>query len=115
VSSYVMQGLIDCLVSDHREAVFLRNKFIWKIFPMINPDGVIFGNFRCTLSGQDINRQWKTPNEFLNPESFYLKNYIKNAAKSGEVFEMFIDLHGHSKKCDIFNYGCYLEEDIDSS
>lgn len=26
--------------------------------PMLNPDGVVYGNSRCNLSGLDINRQW---------------------------------------------------------
>lgn len=27
---------------------------------MVNPDGVIFGNYRCNLSGKDLNRKWDT-------------------------------------------------------
>lgn len=25
---------------------------------MINPDGVVFGNYRTNLSGYDLNRKW---------------------------------------------------------
>lgn len=25
---------------------------------MINPDGVIFGHYRCNLAGKDLNRKW---------------------------------------------------------
>ena len=31
----------------------LREKFIFKIVPMLNPDGVIVGNYRCSLSGKE--------------------------------------------------------------
>lgn len=34
---------------------------------MINPDGVIFGNFRTSLSGKDLNRQFKNKNQDLIP------------------------------------------------
>jgi hypothetical protein len=27
---------------------------------MLNPDGVIVGNYRCSLSGRDLNRNYKT-------------------------------------------------------
>lgn len=48
VSSYLMQGLIDYLLGDSTEAEFLRSKYIFKIIPMVNPDGVVFGNFRLS-------------------------------------------------------------------
>ena len=55
-SSFVMNGVIDFLVSDDANAEFLRNTFVYKIVPMLNPDGVIVGNYRCGLMGQDLNR-----------------------------------------------------------
>lgn len=27
---------------------------------MLNPDGVIVGNYRCSLAGRDLNRNYKT-------------------------------------------------------
>jgi hypothetical protein len=41
-----MQGIIDYLVGNSEEAKTLRDRFVFKIIPMINPDGVIYGNFR---------------------------------------------------------------------
>ena len=38
-SSLMVQGLIDFLVSKHRIALQLREKLIFKIFPMMNPGG----------------------------------------------------------------------------
>ena len=40
-------------------AIALRKHYIFKIVPMINPDGVIVGNTRCNLAGADLNRQYK--------------------------------------------------------
>lgn len=45
----------------NEQAAFLREHFIFKIVPMLNPDGVIHGNYRCSLSGVDLNRQWSNP------------------------------------------------------
>jgi murein tripeptide amidase MpaA len=55
-ASWMMQGVIDFLVSDEETAVYLRNTFVFKIIPMQNPDGVIVGNYRCCLMGTDMNR-----------------------------------------------------------
>jgi murein tripeptide amidase MpaA len=45
----------------------LRDKFLFKIFPMINPDGVILGNYRFSYSGNDLNRKWKNTDEKIHP------------------------------------------------
>jgi hypothetical protein len=59
----MMQGVIDFLLSDSPEADYLRSMYIFKIIPMINIDGVINGNYRCSLVGSDLNRRWKSPSE----------------------------------------------------
>jgi hypothetical protein len=71
---------------------------------MINPDGVIVGNSRCNFHGYDLNRQWKSPSQVSTPEIASLKEKILKYA--GRI-EMFIDLHGHSKKKSVFAYGCH--------
>ena len=46
------QGLIDFLVSKHKIAQELRKKLIFKVIPMMNPDGVYLGNYRGSLLGK---------------------------------------------------------------
>ena len=53
-ASYVVQGLIDFLVSSHKIAQELRDKLIFKVVPMMNPDGVYLGNYRGNLLGRYI-------------------------------------------------------------
>ena len=55
-SSFIMEGLINFLVSSEEGANTLRERFVFKIVPMLNPDGVIIGNYRCSLSNTDLNR-----------------------------------------------------------
>lgn len=55
-TSYILHGLIKFLVSTDKLANMLRDKFIFKIIPMINPDGAIVGNNRSSLLGKDMNR-----------------------------------------------------------
>ena len=73
----MMKGIIDFLVSSAPEAKVLREKFVFKIIPMLNPDGVINGNYRCSLAGADLNRRWKTPTKLLFPEVFETKKLCK--------------------------------------
>lgn len=55
----MIEGVIDFLTSNTPEAQYLRNNCIFKIVPMVNVDGVIHGNNRCSLLGVDLNRRWK--------------------------------------------------------
>ena len=38
------------------QAKMLRKYIVFKIVPMLNPDGVVLGNYRTGLSGRDFNR-----------------------------------------------------------
>ena len=81
----------------------MRAQFIIKIIPMLNPDGVINGNYRTSLSGDDLNRQWKAPNKLSHPEVYCTKKiFLESEYKK----MLFIDIHGHSKKKSTFMYGC---------
>lgn len=74
-----MKGVLDFLTSEYDEiAIALRRNFVFKIIPMINVDGVIYGNYRCSLSGIDLNRVWKKPNGTLFPEIVAIKNLVEN-------------------------------------
>ena len=74
---------------------------------MLNPDGVIHGNYRCSLAGCDLNRRWKNPCKLLHPEIFYTKKLLQECNQKNEIL-MFLDLHGHSRRKNIFAYG-YLK------
>jgi murein tripeptide amidase MpaA len=55
-ASWVIEGTLKYLVSEDQGARYLRDNFVFKIIPMLNPDGVIVGNYRCSLSAMDLNR-----------------------------------------------------------
>lgn len=55
----------------------LRNTFTFYIIPMINPDGVLFGNYRCNLYGTDLNRIWISPHKEFHDSVWYVKELIK--------------------------------------
>lgn len=76
-SSFVMNGVIEFLTSDNVEAKALRNNFVFKIVPMINVDGVVYGNYRSSLSGIDLNRVYRKPDDLLFPEVKAIKNLVE--------------------------------------
>lgn len=47
-SSFMIKGIIDYLTSSDSTAECLRQLFVFKIVPMLNPDGVIYGNSRSS-------------------------------------------------------------------
>ena len=52
---------------------------------MMNPDGVIAGNYRTSLSGKDLNRQFSETNEIIFPTVYSLKKLIKTMKKKYHV------------------------------
>lgn len=100
----MMKGVIDFLISEDEEAKTLRDNYVFKIIPMLNPDGVINGNYRCSLAGCDLNRRWKFPSEALHPTVFFTKKLINGLAQERPL-ALYADLHGHSRRKNIFMYG----------
>jgi|TARA_B110000285_G_scaffold96066_1_gene109614 cytosolic carboxypeptidase protein 2/3 len=104
-ASFIMEGIIDFLMSKDPDACALRDKYVFKIVPMLNPDGVITGNYRCSLGGYDLNRQWLNPTMKASPEIYALKDMIKKTLECRKI-ELFVDIHGHSRQKNLFIYGC---------
>ena len=105
VASFVVEGFIRFLLGSSSEADSLRKHFIFKIIPMLNPDGVILGNSRTSILGFDLNRVWIDPDPLAHPSIFNTKNFIKKFNQKHEIL-VYLDLHGHSKKIGTFIYGC---------
>mmetsp|Transcript_19970 Transcript_19970/g.36999 ORF Transcript_19970/g.36999 Transcript_19970/m.36999 type:complete len:620 (+) Transcript_19970:488-2347(+) len=105
VGSWMIQGLLNFLTSAAPEAHNLRDQFLFKIVPMLNPDGVVNGNNRTNITGADLNRRWKTPSKVLHPTIYSMKKMIRNLAQKVDI-EIICDFHGHSRKKNVFIYGC---------
>ncbi|XP_047680082.1 cytosolic carboxypeptidase 2 isoform X3 [Prionailurus viverrinus] len=103
--SWIMKGFLDFILSNSPDAQLLRDIFVFKVVPMLNPDGVIVGNYRCSLAGRDLNRHYKTILKESFPCIWYTRNMIKRLLEEREVL-LYCDFHGHSRKNNIFLYGC---------
>jgi hypothetical protein len=111
----MVKGIIESLAhpKDSAEMEDFLNSTIVKIIPIINPDGVVFGNFRTSnfhlivdYLGYDLNRSFHSEDEITNPEIVALKELGRKLRNThGDKFHTFIDLHGHSSEKNIFTYG----------
>ncbi|XP_055577807.1 cytosolic carboxypeptidase 2 isoform X2 [Falco cherrug] len=104
-SSWAMQGCLDFLLGAHADAQLLRRLFIFKVVPMLNPDGVVVGNSRCSLAGRDPNRAYRTALRSSFPSVWHLRAMVERVLAEREVV-LYCDFHGHSRKNNVFMYGC---------
>ena len=111
-SSWIMQGFIDYLTSECAHAnvslnLFLlnvvaililtlvtllqslRRKYVFKVVPMLNPDGVIVGNYRTSLAAVDLNRVHKSPRADLFPTIYHTKMMIQQFMKERDVSDSY--------------------------
>jgi cytosolic carboxypeptidase protein 2/3 len=105
-SSWVIHGFIRFLTSKNSIARQLRSRFVFKILPMVNIDGVVAGNYRATFSGLDVSKCYdgKSSLNRMMPEALLLKKI----AQSQQRLDYFIDVHTHPSKKSMFMYSDYV-------
>jgi murein tripeptide amidase MpaA len=98
--------MITHLLGNSEDAKHLRNNVIFKIIPMLNPDGVIIGNTRTSFAGKDLNRRYYKNTEFVFPEIIGVMDYVSKLKSRYQSKLLFlIDVHGHSTRKNSFFYG----------
>ena len=73
--------MMEFLTSDHGIAKEVREKLVFKIVPMMNPDGVLLGNTRSTLVGADLNRSWHDISEHKHPVLHAVNDLIMRSSE----------------------------------
>ncbi|XP_037739919.1 cytosolic carboxypeptidase 3 isoform X8 [Chelonia mydas] len=111
-SSWIMKGFLDYILGNSGDARLLRDTFVFKVVPMLNPDGVIVGNYRCSLAGQDLNRNYTSDLKESFPSVWYTRNMIRRVMEERDIL-LYCDLHGHSRKENVFMYGCDGGEQVE--
>ncbi|KAK6014364.1 zinc carboxypeptidase, partial [Ostertagia ostertagi] len=98
-ASWMMHGILEALLTSSDPLIEeLRARFVFKLVPMLNPDGVVNGSHRCSLSGVDLNRYWLCRSSDLGCD------VLKTPPS------VFVDLHGHSRRANVFMFGNNPEE-----
>ena len=76
-SSFVINGFIRFLLnSTDLRAAALRSKYVFKLVPMLNPDGVFRGHYRTDTRGVNLNRVYLDPSPSLHPTIYSAKKLI---------------------------------------
>lgn len=75
--------------------------YVLQVVPMLNPDGVIVGNYRCSLAGLDLNRVYQAPDSRLQPVICAFKEMVRAFTQEREVV-LSCDMHGHSRRFGVF-------------
>ncbi|XP_047117831.1 cytosolic carboxypeptidase 1-like isoform X1 [Schistocerca piceifrons] len=110
-SSWVMHGTLCYLLGDTAAAIKLRNRYVFKIVPMLNTEGVINGCHRCGITDEDLNRRWSHPSQHLHPIIYHTKGLLEYCTKVlKKPPYLFCDYHGHSRRKNVFLYGCCNSE-----
>jgi murein tripeptide amidase MpaA len=84
-SSHILNGFIKFLFSKVHEAQTLLNHFVFYIVPIVNPDGVIDGNFRTDSRGNNLNRFYTNPSQLEQPEIYNIKKFILQMIGQGKI------------------------------
>ncbi|KAI9203489.1 uncharacterized protein BJ171DRAFT_568913 [Polychytrium aggregatum] len=102
VASYMLDGFLGFIISADPRAKLLRSMFVFKIVPMLNPDGVRLGCYRGDGRAVNLNRVYDDPDPVLHPTIHATKQYIGYLSMLGSIAYYF-DFHGHANK-----FGCFL-------
>lgn len=104
--------MIDFLISNHPIAKVLRDYLVFKFVPMLNPDGVVLGNYRSSLMGFDLNRYWLEPSTWAHPTILATKQLLFEMNEDPNIsLDFYIDLHAHSTMMNGFMYGNIYEDE----
>lgn len=101
---FALLGLLHFLVSDDPRAVLLRARYVFKLVPMLNPDGVAWGHSRTNSAGHDLNRCYGEPNPSEHEGVAVIKGWLKGWAERNEL-AFYVDCHAHAVTRGCFLYG----------
>ncbi|CAE7906456.1 Agbl5 [Symbiodinium microadriaticum] len=99
---FVFLGALRFLLSDDPRAAKLRDRFVFKLVPILNPDGVACGHYRTNSLGLNLNRHYDKPTPKEHEGIWATKRILSHWARQNRLL-VYLDLHGHASK-----RGCFL-------
>ncbi|KAL5292158.1 AGBL5 family protein [Megaselia abdita] len=76
-ASFILNGFLNMILDRKNPiAIALRQLYVFKIVPIINPDGVYRGFYRTDTLGQNLNRWYTQPTLLAQPTIYAIKKII---------------------------------------
>ena len=88
--AFAMFSFLETLLADTALATRFRSEFQVIAIPLLNPDGVIGGNWRHNLGSTDLNRDWGI---FRQPETQLVGELLDKLDTNGNRIRVFLDFH----------------------
>ena len=88
--AFAFLRFVETVLADTELATEFRRHYRVIAVPLVNPDGVIGGNWRHNLGGLDLNRDW---GDFSQPETRWIGELIDRMESDGIALEGFLDFH----------------------
>lgn len=108
-ASFGIKGVIKKLLKPNdKQSQIQRSMFVFKIIPMINPDGVYRGHFRKDGFGNNQNRFYDKADPIKQPTVFAICELIQYYKREKNLF-FFCDFHAHHGVKNCFQIGNSLE------
>ena len=103
--------MFDLLGANGPQARLLLSRFVFKIVPLLNPDGVERGYWRSDTQGLNLNRVYSEPDPVLHPTIYAVKKAIMHEFHTkARKLHIYVDLHGHATKRGCFVFGNTIAE-----
>lgn len=110
-SSFVLEGLLKSLLNKNdATSRILLQRFVFVIIPMLNPDGVYKGHYRCDTNGKDLDKVYQiaSADKKAYPSIYALLKVVKSLSDGRLV--TYLDLHAHSARSSGFIVGNYQDD-----
>lgn len=108
-SSFLIEGMVNFLLSGSSDALAILSHYEFYIFPMQNVDGVIAGNYRSTPKSENLEVMWyynsENPLDLTTaapPEVTTIQQYAKNLmSDGGPTIAIALNLHASNSEPDV--------------
>lgn len=88
--AYALIPFVETILDGSELSERFLDKFNLLVIPMINPDGVVAGNWRFNMGGMDLNRDW---GPFTQPETQAVRSAFERFHSGADSVIFFLDFH----------------------
>lgn len=110
-ASFCLKGFIESYLQDNScLGSFMRQKLVLVVVPLLNPDGVLLGNFSNGVAGHPLEEYLDEECKEIFPEIHYLKRYLSKLKSAGDELVCSIHIESTSQ-----SHNSYMRTTIPTS